>query len=719
MKLNNKGFAITTVVYGLSIMGILLISIIMSLLSTSREHNRELSKQISNELVRYSKSNASFDASVTDGQEYVVPEGEAGWYRIELWGAQGGGDNGGYGAYTSGIIELRENDVLYFYVGKHKESGKSGEETDVRISNGRYDEYSSYISRIMVAAGGGTAEGADGGTIFGNSAATKSYGGTYTDDFYLDEPHGNGYLNFLTEYTGEPNASLLGYRSNWFTSFNRQAEYKNVGIEPSYYITGALYYRDGVISPRAEMGGGDGFFNAKDYGITHYGYTTKYGSEKTGGSSYISGYGGNYSYDYNPNEQKIKLVNQPTYVYRKYNLDEASGQWSPSFSGIRAYYFNDGIMLPGVNKGDGKAKITKILARNEETKELPRHNSKLNDVKYIVACMDVSQYQSYSPILSIMVDGMDITKPHGRTIKDPEKFENAPSTDVTISPAFESGTNKKCFKYILRNQISEVDEFAIWYEFDEYNYVRTFAYNNVDPSERLYVDLKNVSITVGKEDDRLCGGDNNLRECSTVVRGDAPYTPNIAEGKTFTGTRFSSYQFDSVNPLPDKGNYYIMSVLYENKALTAPSNSSMVQNPVTMEYINGEKNQQWSIERVYDSGYSGNIYKIVDLSRFNALSVKNDENKLGNTLIANRTFNNTTIDETQLWRITPMNNGTYTIETVNPSYNGDSDKQTGYIVPQTNKNKDNYDKVIIGKKSNEPIVQRWKFYAIDYSSSER
>ena len=87
-KLNSKGFAITTVVYGLSIMGIMLIAIIMGVISANREHNRTLAKSISEELSRYSKTETSFSSQVSGGQEFIVPEGQSGWYRIELWGAK-------------------------------------------------------------------------------------------------------------------------------------------------------------------------------------------------------------------------------------------------------------------------------------------------------------------------------------------------------------------------------------------------------------------------------------------------------------------------------------------------------------------------------------------------------------------------------------------------------------------------------------------------------
>ena len=144
VKLNNKGFAISTIVYGLAVMGMLLIAMIMATLSNNRTNSYQLSKSIEEELNRISKRTATFEAretsdgesSMPEAQEYRVPDGQSGWYRIELWGAQGGG-NGGYGAYTSGITYLEEGSILFFYLGQHKSSSSSGRETDVRFGNRR------------------------------------------------------------------------------------------------------------------------------------------------------------------------------------------------------------------------------------------------------------------------------------------------------------------------------------------------------------------------------------------------------------------------------------------------------------------------------------------------------------------------------------------------------------------------------------------------------
>jgi len=50
-------------------------------------------------------------------QEYTVPED--GYYKIECWGAQGGTYSkaiGGKGAYTKGIIKLKEKNCIYMLV---------------------------------------------------------------------------------------------------------------------------------------------------------------------------------------------------------------------------------------------------------------------------------------------------------------------------------------------------------------------------------------------------------------------------------------------------------------------------------------------------------------------------------------------------------------------------------------------------------------------------
>ena len=151
-----------------------------------------------------------------DTQNFEVPCN--GYYKVELWGAQGGGtvsnSRGGYGAYTSGSISLNKNDNLYLYVGNQPArtenafnggglanntnypSDDGGGATDIRYfgnstpssSDLAWDSNVGLNSRIMVAAagGGGTAHssylaigGAGGGLTGYSGKSSNSSGASY------------------------------------------------------------------------------------------------------------------------------------------------------------------------------------------------------------------------------------------------------------------------------------------------------------------------------------------------------------------------------------------------------------------------------------------------------------------------------------------------------------------------------------------------------------
>ena len=174
-KLNNKGFAISTLLYGLMLIAFLIVSVLMSIMSTNRKNTSTLIKKIEEELNRYSQTSTEFTS--TDGaQEFIVPYGKAGWYKIELWGAAAHGVSDvnetetGRGAYTAGLIYLEENQHLYFYIGtigtnspsvnKHNINNLyGGGATDVRLIGGGWGDSAGKQSRIMVAGGGGHSSG--------------------------------------------------------------------------------------------------------------------------------------------------------------------------------------------------------------------------------------------------------------------------------------------------------------------------------------------------------------------------------------------------------------------------------------------------------------------------------------------------------------------------------------------------------------------------------
>ena len=152
-----------------------------------------------------------FDFDYTgDVQTFTAPV--SGTYKIAAWGASGGDVTindatyqGGLGGYTSGLISLEENQILYIYVGGFPSSyaggynggaqGGTGDDgkytggggaTDIRINNGNWNNFDSLKSRIMVAAGGagtgyygGKITGGSGGGLIGYDGQLQSYDDNY------------------------------------------------------------------------------------------------------------------------------------------------------------------------------------------------------------------------------------------------------------------------------------------------------------------------------------------------------------------------------------------------------------------------------------------------------------------------------------------------------------------------------------------------------------
>ena len=211
-KLNNRGFAISTLLYGLMIMSLLIVFALFGNLSTNRQNTVSFVDKVEDELNRLSVTDTegghNGGAVDSQGREYIAPED--GWYKIELWGAAGYGTSGGKGSYVSGIIFLEKNDHLYFYVGEQgKSSGKafnsgtakSGGATDVRLISGDWNDGTSLGSRIMVAGGGG--DTGNGGAIAGNGSSP----GTQT----VGDPNSTGGGYGGSTSTGGGSSYIAGY----------------------------------------------------------------------------------------------------------------------------------------------------------------------------------------------------------------------------------------------------------------------------------------------------------------------------------------------------------------------------------------------------------------------------------------------------------------------------------------------------------------------------
>ena len=619
-KLNNKGFAISTLIYGLAIMGIMIVAILMATMAQTRANTRNIVKSIEEDLNRFSKTETSFKptGSGISSQEYIVPA--SGWYKIELWGAQGSG-SGGKGAYAGGIIELTEGDILYFYVGKKKSSG-GGYASEVRAISGSYTDFNSYETTIMVAAGGGTASTALGGTLYGYNDKMNSYGG-----FIKSQGTDKDFSLLATSATGNnTNGTLLGFDKNYAVS---------TATSPAANIT--------VPSPVGSNGGGDGYFASNN--------------SSTGGTSFIAGYAGCYGIK----KGKTTVNSKVDYHEHTYNESETVGTHSYIDAMSGEYYFNDGLMIPGVNEGDGFARIERVKPRTESSTVLTRKNTKLDSVRYIRSCTDSASWKKIVAVIK------------------------------GVSKELTPSVSGKCGTVDLGSSLA-VDEIAVFHTNSGVDYKNDTIQVSTDGSTWRYVKKTGTGTT-------------------------------YSETETVNGYRVSAYQYDVTETLPAKGNYIIQPVLSENKVLSAAATSETNANPITIEPYKGEKRQKWTIELITDKKINPDYvpnnpatyeYKITELARFKTLSITQDENIVFNTLSAIDKFNDKARNEPQIWKITPVGNGTYTIKTVSPQATPTAN--TGYIIAQTNSSvSDAYNQIIISKNNND--TARFKLIQIDYSSN--
>lgn len=155
-KVNNKGFAITTLLYGLMSVAFLIMTLLMGIMSQNRQNTSTLVDKIEEELNRYGETETTF-AYLGESQEYIVPYEQSGWYKIELWGAS---TDAGPGDYVSGVVYLETNAKLYFYLGQNCGAGAeacssafNNGNTEVRLENALWTDASSQRTTIMKAAG--------------------------------------------------------------------------------------------------------------------------------------------------------------------------------------------------------------------------------------------------------------------------------------------------------------------------------------------------------------------------------------------------------------------------------------------------------------------------------------------------------------------------------------------------------------------------------------
>lgn len=193
MKINKKGFAVSSMLYGLIFTTVAIFYLIIAVVSNRYETNINFVDSVRNELSGSSYVLATYSYT-GEVETFIVPKD--GIYRLEVWGASGGSlietgtsilDNyqGGKGGYSSGNITLTKNTELYIVVGEAGsgtfDTGKTfpntynggggvngstsvnhitasgGGATHIAITTNRGElkNYENYKSEILIVAGGG------------------------------------------------------------------------------------------------------------------------------------------------------------------------------------------------------------------------------------------------------------------------------------------------------------------------------------------------------------------------------------------------------------------------------------------------------------------------------------------------------------------------------------------------------------------------------------
>ena len=330
-------------------------------------------------------------------QEYTVPRD--GYYYIEMAGGSGNAptSNPDYAgaSKTSGYIELKAGEKLYFYVGSKARQQKAasfnggggagygnagytisssisgdtgtygftgGGATDVRLKGGSWDNTSSLISRIMVAGGGGSAS---------NQAVYNNTGGNSESDglsgmsggYYSGHGDKSAYGTGASQTAGGTGGKNLdSYGTNNSGSFGKG------GTSNSYS------------SNSGSSGGGGGYYGGGAGAGTGGGGS---GHGSGGGSSYISGLAGVNSV---ANSATISHTNQTLHYSGK--------------------YFIGANVIGGNHYGDGYAKITFVDMKPK------RRTQKLNNVRYIKDCVNNDSSNSVNSWTEIQAikDGTNVAK---------------------------------------------------------------------------------------------------------------------------------------------------------------------------------------------------------------------------------------------------------------------------------------------------------------------
>lgn len=703
-KLNNKGFAISSVLYSLLIMVFLIVMLMMGMMASNRRNTHKLVDQIEEELNRYSLSATTFEfdteATTVVPQEYIVPTGQSGWYKIELWGASGGSTvsetgverAGGKGSYVSGLVYLEENETIYFYIGGTTTTYKGGlngggdggtatgkgggGSTDVRTVKGTWDQKDSLESRFMVAAGGGGADGlgigssgGSGGLIWGNRGSVNgNYKLIKTEDGYFYERASYG------KQLGPTIWNILNFGSTTqVRNCNRGYFYKKnnntITPENTNELSGCGRMGEGGSSPASRTsggGGGSGYFGG-GAGTSK----ANVAGSGAGGSCFIAGYGG---------------------VKEKGPDATDDSKETTYYTGSKSVI--EGKMAGTINEGNGFARI-ELVSQADKNGKPQRKNNKLDNVRYIRDCTSGTvERPTEAGWVEIQARLNGVNLATGKTVTisgtSTKIIRGTPSliTDGDVD------TNNSAYivEKVEGNEVCAIVDLGTTQNLDEIYILHRWEY-----------DIPRYSMQYNHKIETSSDGSN----WKTVKKYGSTDESKISSPERTNGYHYTAWDIDNeLTELPN-GIYYIQSTMDTNgRALTAINNNQATTDEtgtsgrhVSLKQYRSNGVQKWAITKL-SNGY----YKIVEIESNNALQIK-DSLGQKNTAVNTASAYNDSYDWTK-WKIIPLGDGTYRIQakigsnylaTINNKFYADSDIQI------SNKKDD----------ENNTFTQRWTFaYAL-------
>ena len=239
MRLNNKGFAISGILYSMFILVITLMFLVLAILAGRRTTLNKVSQEATSNVnkrtvYKVACSSITFGSSTLytyEGKEKEVSLAK-GYYLIQAWGGAGAKSNngvGGKGAYASVIYYADANNTkIYLNIGNggdnitnkgneksyngggagHSMSGSGGGATSVATKKGKLETLDKHTEEIiLVAAGGGGAghgDGGAGGALIGGFDGTGA--GTGPGEGASESSGGTGGVDTDAEKSGKAGA---------------------------------------------------------------------------------------------------------------------------------------------------------------------------------------------------------------------------------------------------------------------------------------------------------------------------------------------------------------------------------------------------------------------------------------------------------------------------------------------------------------------------------